>query len=231
MAKAISWINRPIPRKFEQKDKIMNSKILDANKSSHYRNYRFTATWPIIIKRVAAVLALIVGLTNGIPAEAGIRYFDYQMMTINQWLPFGNPFFSIDQFLLSRYLNADGYVVDARGNGPPPGYIGYTDSGTFLSAGTIIGPTLTFTQGPVTLGYSYFGTPLGDWPGKGPGYLALKFIDADGAAHYGWAKIAVPANAYLTACVFYGYAYETKPNTPIRAGALSVTTPMLYLLD
>jgi hypothetical protein len=46
-------------------------------------------------------------------------------------------------------------------------------------------------------------------------YLGVKFLDTDGKVHYGWVRITVVNGFEAT---INGYAYETEPNKPIRAG-------------
>ena len=61
---------------------------------------------------------------------------------------------------------------------------------------------------------------LGNWfPNVKNRYLALTFI-VNGKKHYGWARVSVQSTEHpltLTGTLT-GYAYETIPNKPIKAG-------------
>jgi len=48
-------------------------------------------------------------------------------------------------------------------------------------------------------------------------YLGVKFLDKEGALHYGWVRVT---NNFIFATIT-GYAYETVPNKPILAGAIT----------
>jgi hypothetical protein len=64
-------------------------------------------------------------------------------------------------------------------------------------------------------GVYYFGSWV-DYESQAK-YLGIKFSSA-GEIHYGWARLTVlPANKDIFATLS-GYAYETRANTPIRAG-------------
>lgn len=61
------------------------------------------------------------------------------------------------------------------------------------------------------------------WPGfsgKPPeAYLGVRFL-SNGAVHYGWIRFVVPqTNPPSTFPVIADWAYESRPNTAIRAGA------------
>jgi hypothetical protein len=59
---------------------------------------------------------------------------------------------------------------------------------------------------------SYF-CPWGEYPHNA--YLGVKFVDADGALHYGWVRVSKRTDY---GAIIEGYAYETVPNKPIPAG-------------
>jgi hypothetical protein len=48
-------------------------------------------------------------------------------------------------------------------------------------------------------------------------FLGVKFLDTGGNLHYGWVRVA---SGWVSATIT-GYAYETIPNKPILAGAIS----------
>ncbi|MGH9496691.1 MAG: hypothetical protein ACRD3B_16960 [Candidatus Sulfotelmatobacter sp.] len=65
------------------------------------------------------------------------------------------------------------------------------------------------------VGYYYSG---GSWLGGKNAYLGLKFM-IHGEVHFGWARLTVPKN--LKSVILTGYAYETTPNKPLKAGQTS----------
>lgn len=60
--------------------------------------------------------------------------------------------------------------------------------------------------------YSSWDGPLGN---LGVGYLGVRFRAADGL-HYGWVRVRLPG-------VVVDWAYESRPNTPIRAGDIGTS--------
>src|SRR5580700_852691 len=58
-------------------------------------------------------------------------------------------------------------------------------------------------------------------------YLGVKFLDKEGALHYGWVRVT---NNFVFATIT-GYAYETIPNKPILAGAINETGDETSLLE
>jgi hypothetical protein len=76
-----------------------------------------------------------------------------------------------------------------------------------------------FIMASVTCGEGSCGTARGPWA-KANGnnrYLGLKFV-VKGKVHYGWARVNVVAPPPDTRAILTGYAYETIPNKPIKAG-------------
>jgi hypothetical protein len=67
------------------------------------------------------------------------------------------------------------------------------------------------------------------WRGGTPAkpYLGVKFLDKEGALHYGWVRVT---NNFVFATIT-GYAYETIPNKPILAGAINETGDEASLLE
>jgi hypothetical protein len=95
-----------------------------------------------------------------------------------------------------------------------------------LQAGASIGPNQKFvSDGPngevmvqithTTTGGTSF--VYGQWVNVRNRYLGLKF-QIDGQTHYGWARVSVQRQAYHLTATLTGYAYETTPNTGIKAG-------------
>lgn len=55
------------------------------------------------------------------------------------------------------------------------------------------------------------------WASGTVAYVGLKFVrQSTGTTHYGWAKVKLGTNASYV--YLYGYAYNSTPNAPIRAG-------------
>jgi hypothetical protein len=97
-----------------------------------------------------------------------------------------------------------------------------------LAAGTVIGPSvgsIPWTGGNTPIsGYDTAGAD-GYFIGLDSAYAGLQFNLADGT-HYGWVRISLPkwVNGYWdpfdpNGGWVYGYAWETRPNTPVVAGA------------
>jgi hypothetical protein len=92
-----------------------------------------------------------------------------------------------------------------------------------MSAGSVIGGRDSFYSRPasmyvITVSGVYYG---GSWAdaGSNPRYLGIRFLIGS-ETHYGWARITAtfePHNHHIAA-LLTGYAYETEPNAPIRAG-------------
>jgi hypothetical protein len=60
----------------------------------------------------------------------------------------------------------------------------------------------------------------GDWGKTSNKYLGVKFRIA-GQTHYGWVRLSVSSGITGIEATIYAYAYETEPNKPITAGALT----------
>jgi len=90
-----------------------------------------------------------------------------------------------------------------------------------LGRNLIIGPRRPFGTGAMVM-YGDSGTSQGHqfcpWRNTVAHrpYLGVKFLDTDGAVHFGWVRVTVN---FIHATVI-GYAYETIPNKPILAGEI-----------
>ena len=94
-----------------------------------------------------------------------------------------------------------------------------------LRAGDLIGPSGSFFSNNSTMEKGWFHSVQGreffycrgPWKNKVSRYLGLRFM-INGEAHYGWARVT--ATCFKGFCYGYlhGYAYETIPNQPLRAG-------------
>ena len=102
-----------------------------------------------------------------------------------------------------------------------------------LVAGASIGPRQRFTaggvNGEVMLSVTHFttgGTSYvhGFWANVLNRYLGLKF-QINGETHYGWARLSVQRKAFHFIATLTGYAYETIPNSAIKAGETSGGAP------
>lgn len=90
-----------------------------------------------------------------------------------------------------------------------------------MPRGSRIGPGSSFFAGVAVMvnwtnyGLYYFGS----WAWAPTSYLGIRFW-IKGENHYGWARLNAQYDFYGRdiAVLLTGYAYETKPNTPIRAG-------------
>jgi hypothetical protein len=101
---------------------------------------------------------------------------------------------------------------------------GHPYSAAALRSGAPIGPKQIFNpvNGSVRMATtgSYFYGPYsgGPWADVTGRYLGLKFM-INGEVHYGWARMTV-GKGFNTVLVT-GYAYETVPNRPLKAGQTS----------
>ena len=92
---------------------------------------------------------------------------------------------------------------------------------------------------------TFYCNPLGAWGRATDKFLGFQF-SINGEVHFGWARLSVKLSNNRIIAKLTGYAYETQPNTAIRAGdrgpitdtrssngegTLSVDTPSLGLLS
>src|SRR5262249_29126668 len=86
-----------------------------------------------------------------------------------------------------------------------------------LKAGALIGPKVLFSGRLMASSQSGQGT-IGRWINVTNGYLGLKFR-IKGKFHYGWARLTVKVlGGARIRTTLTGFAYETIPNKPIKAG-------------
>jgi hypothetical protein len=71
---------------------------------------------------------------------------------------------------------------------------------------------------------------LGPWDNVTDRYLGVKFM-INGEAHYGWIGFARTLGNPGFKAKFSGWAYETQPNTPIRAGQRTGTSDSPMAMD
>lgn len=66
----------------------------------------------------------------------------------------------------------------------------------------------------------------GSWANAKNGYLGIRFL-INGEAHYGWARLNAGYDYHHKDifALLTGYAYETQPDTPIRAGDTGQNDP------
>ena len=63
---------------------------------------------------------------------------------------------------------------------------------------------------------------FGGWVDVSDRYLGFQFI-IDDQTHYGWARLSVRVSGHHVKAHLTGYAYETVPNQPIKAGQTTDT--------
>jgi hypothetical protein len=109
-------------------------------------------------------------------------------------------------------------AVPAAGNGVE-GWTGYAPWASALKAGGRIGSQQYFPGKVMALYCSPFcsGGPSGSWVNVNKRYLGLK-LKVGGKTHYGWARLNVTVQGSSIVGTLTGYAYETVPGKPIRAG-------------
>jgi hypothetical protein len=96
------------------------------------------------------------------------------------------------------------------------------DWASAMSEGQQIGPSDAFFSGAalmdVATNYGIYYT--GSWGGLVQArYLGIRFL-INGEVHYGWARVGIEFNGPKQSIqpLLTGYAYETQPDKPIRAG-------------
>ena len=117
-------------------------------------------------------------------------------------------------FLFDRMPQGNGIVGTSRGGSWSP-------EAAVLKPGAPIGPSQKFFGKDVSMASFYFGgggsSANGNWANVSNRFLGLSF-KINGETHYGWARLSVKDSNLKIKAVLTGYAYETTPNHPIRAG-------------
>jgi hypothetical protein len=134
--------------------------------------------------------------------------------------------FLIQQWNYGNWSSNNQLLADpAVGNG----VVGKQSMASALASGASIGPNQNFiaggSNGEVMLSVTHTttgGTSFvhGPWENVRNRYLGLKF-QVDGETHYGWARLSVQRQQFHFTALLTGYAYETTPNTAIKAGQTS----------
>ena len=109
-------------------------------------------------------------------------------------------------------------AVPAAGNGVE-GWTGYQPWASALKAGRRIGPQQYFPGKVLAFYCSPFcsDVPTGSWVNVNKRYLGLE-VKVGGKIHYGWARMNVTIQGFSIVGTLTGYAYETVPGKPIKAG-------------
>lgn len=98
-------------------------------------------------------------------------------------------------------------------------YSGKLVSGLYLpwalSASTLICDSLATWYDSNNVGTMASGSNIGNWVGVSNSYLALKIMVGSNT-YFGWARIDINANS--TSFTIKDYAYQSSPNTCIKAG-------------
>lgn len=134
--------------------------------------------------------------------------------------------FLIQQWNYGNWASNNQLLADAAvGNG----VLGKRYFASVLAAGASIGPNQHFvageSNGEVMLSVTHFttgGTSYvhGSWANVRNRYLGVQF-KINGETHYGWARLSVQRQSFHFTATLSGYAYETIPNTAIKAGQTS----------
>jgi hypothetical protein len=109
-------------------------------------------------------------------------------------------------------------AVPAAGNGVE-GWTGSRPWASALKAGGRIGSRHYFPGKVMAFYCSPFcsGGPSGSWVNVNNRYLGLQ-VKIGGKIHYGWARLNVKIQGSSIVGTLTGYAYETVPGKPIKAG-------------
>jgi hypothetical protein len=134
--------------------------------------------------------------------------------------------FLIQQWNYGNWASNNQLLADpAVGNGVE----GIRRAAAVLQSGQPIGPSQNFIAGDqngevmLSVTHTTTGGPShlhGSWANLSNRYLGLKF-QISGQTHYGWARVNVQRKGFHFLATLTGYAYETIPNTAIKAGQTS----------
>lgn len=134
--------------------------------------------------------------------------------------------FLVQQWNYGNWSSNNQLLADpAVGNG----VMGKQYAASALASGASIGPGQAFiaggSNGEVMVSVTHFttgGTSYvhGSWANVRNRYLGLKF-QIGSETHFGWARLTVQRQQFHFTAVLTGYAYETTPNTAIKAGQTS----------
>jgi hypothetical protein len=99
-----------------------------------------------------------------------------------------------------------------------------------LLSGATIGPDQQFAKVNLRMAtshgadipsyYIYSRTEKGAWGNLQNHFLGVRFV-IDGTVHYGWIRMTVGSSSRPLWATITGYAYETEPDQPIKAGERS----------
>jgi hypothetical protein len=197
--------------------------------------------------KLTFVLPVALASLVGIPAAAEIVY-----TPTNISIPSGNSYnidlnhdgindFTLRSTYLEDYcqtgdgylwslnaLSSDGNAVVAAIGRVGSGYVSALQYGVAVNAGQGLNPAASLMA---LLYWGFCGTGMeGEWLNLPDRYLGVQFQGADGASHYGWAKIATTAyvdryGVLHAVTILSGFAYETVPGKGILAGQRSDTAP------
>jgi hypothetical protein len=95
----------------------------------------------------------------------------------------------------------------------------YRQFAAALPAGVRISGSRFNTSGPLHfyLATAHSTFSAGPWKDVRNRYLGLQFL-TKGKTHYGWARLSVEVKRHRIVATLTGYAYETIPGKPIKAG-------------
>jgi Secretion system C-terminal sorting domain len=166
------------------------------------------------LKKVAALCNLLILFAFNSKLYSQIIYTDIPDATPNATYPLDLNNDSIDDFVI--HFASTGVVCNPQNNNA---YAGEFINGTYLSwaksQSDSICPSLATWYDSSNPGTMAWGTSIGYWVGATDKYLALKLIVGT-STYYGWVRIDILAGSW--SFTVKDYAYESTPNTCIRAG-------------
>jgi hypothetical protein len=133
--------------------------------------------------------------------------------------------FLIQELDNGGYASSNALLADAAlGNAVQGNKSGFRSFASALPLGASIGPSQKFltTGNKAMVSITHFTTGgtsyvRGFWVNVLNRYLGLKF-QIGSQTHYGWARVSVQRQQFNLTATLTGYAYETVPNTGIKAG-------------
>lgn len=173
-------------------------------------------------------LTLIMGLFAINMANSQIVYTDLTANPVNVTSEYALNLLGKDVFMIQNYSAEGEFVYFAcfeQGSAVVATLSDYNANVNALTQGTEIGANSNFwgvddNYGSVAFGILCFPGEFNYAEGKSKGeaYVGFKFNGSGTNVHYGWAQIDVVESGNGATVTLNGYAYQSTPNTPIKAG-------------
>jgi len=168
-----------------------------------------------------------VGLTAlAQPSEAEIVYTPADVTMSNQY--YRSYYLDVNgdgvyDFFFGGIATEGEFFVRGLGGNAAAGFLSYGSSSCYASAlrpGQLIGSRARFCASDLDLNFANLVIrDFGKWDNVSRRYLGFRFsIPGKVETHYGWARLSVRVQGNTVTAGLTGYAYETTPDKPIKAG-------------